>query len=58
MLNVLSPQCLPVSRIVGVEMSQQAVEDARENARLNGEMKTMHVCVVMVQSVVCRSDQD
>lgn len=30
-------QCLPVTKLVGVEMSGQAVEDARVNAKLNGQ---------------------
>lgn len=31
-----SPQHSCVSQVIGVEMVQQAVEDARENARING----------------------
>lgn len=30
-------QRLPVSKVVGVEMSPQAVEDARVNAKLTGQ---------------------
>ena len=35
-LLFLSPQALPARRVVGVELNEQAVEDARVNAQLNG----------------------
>ena len=40
-----------MSRIVGVEMSKQAVEDACENARLNGKIKIIHVVCVCCDCV-------